>query len=389
MTEPEAAIVFTPEVWVEELHRHLTDHGGARVRQIVVEPEVALEEDYDVLVVSHRWAALTLGFVTEVHARARVVLGVFDREEPGACAHLVALGVDDVIESDRGPGAITEAVRRLRTRHVDRAGADAMPRAEARRGRVVLVGGPPAAGRTEIALQLAATLDVPLVDADDVAPSVVARLGLPVEPNLRTAIDAVEHGRGALAESLLEVDGAFSVCSGLPNPSAWGQVRPGEVVRVVEHVARDASFVIVDSASYLDDLATAPRGRNAVARALMTEADLVVGVCAANPVGVARFLSWSVDARHLAPATPLLVIVNRATGSRFERGELYEELTRSLAAVDVMFTPEDRRVHEAMWEGRMVTKGAFTRALDRVADRVRSVRRGASDGDEVVLELTS
>ena len=35
-------------------------HGGARVRQIVVEPSVALDEEYDVLVVSDRWPALTL-----------------------------------------------------------------------------------------------------------------------------------------------------------------------------------------------------------------------------------------------------------------------------------------------------------------------------------------
>ena len=82
MAEPEVALVFTPEPWVEELHRHLTDHGGARVRQIVVEPEVALEESYDVLVASHRWPALTHAFVAEVHARGRTVLGVFDREEP-------------------------------------------------------------------------------------------------------------------------------------------------------------------------------------------------------------------------------------------------------------------------------------------------------------------
>ncbi len=84
MGEPEVALVFTPDVWVEELHRHLTDHGGARVRQIVVEPEIALEEQYDVLVASHRWPALTHAFVADLHARGRAVLGVCDREEPSA-----------------------------------------------------------------------------------------------------------------------------------------------------------------------------------------------------------------------------------------------------------------------------------------------------------------
>ena len=78
MSEPEVALVFTAEPWVEELHRHLSDHGGARVRSLVVEQSVALEESYDVLVVSHRWPALTRAFVADVHARGRRVLGVHD-----------------------------------------------------------------------------------------------------------------------------------------------------------------------------------------------------------------------------------------------------------------------------------------------------------------------
>src|SRR6266511_3644064 len=55
MPEPEVALVFSPESWVEGVHRHLTDHGGARVRQVVMDPALALEEDYDTLIVSHRW----------------------------------------------------------------------------------------------------------------------------------------------------------------------------------------------------------------------------------------------------------------------------------------------------------------------------------------------
>ena len=42
MTEPEVALVFTAEPWVEELHRHLSDHGGARIRSLVVEQSIAL-----------------------------------------------------------------------------------------------------------------------------------------------------------------------------------------------------------------------------------------------------------------------------------------------------------------------------------------------------------
>jgi len=46
--EPEVALVFSPEAWVEGLHRHLTDHGGARVRQVIVDPSLAFDEEYGV-----------------------------------------------------------------------------------------------------------------------------------------------------------------------------------------------------------------------------------------------------------------------------------------------------------------------------------------------------
>src|SRR3954464_3593359 len=97
---PSVALVFSPESWVEDLHRHVSHHGGARIRQIVVEPSVALDEEYDILVVSDRWPALTRGFVRAVHDRGREILGVFDPDEPAGKDHLVELGVDATIAAD-------------------------------------------------------------------------------------------------------------------------------------------------------------------------------------------------------------------------------------------------------------------------------------------------
>ncbi|HEX5096992.1 MAG TPA: hypothetical protein VFX21_13290, partial [Acidimicrobiia bacterium] len=199
MAEPEVALVFTAEAWVEELHRHLTNHGGARVRQVVVEPTVALEEEYDVLVASHRWPALTRAFVADVHARGRSVLGVYDREEPAAREHLVALGVDQVQECDAGPQALADAVVALPARPLGDGPQHTSEPAPPSAGQTIVVGGPPGSGRTEIAVALAGVLRGALVDADDVSPSIAARLGLPIEPNLRTAVDALEHGSGSFA----------------------------------------------------------------------------------------------------------------------------------------------------------------------------------------------
>jgi MinD-like ATPase involved in chromosome partitioning or flagellar assembly len=389
--EPEVALVFTPDAWVEELHRHLTDHGGARVRQIVVEPEIALEEQYDVLVTSHRWPALTHAFVADLHARGRAVLGVCDREEPSARAHLVAVGADEVIESDLGPRAFVAVMQTLRVRRRDVALPEAIHIAPVRRGRVVAIGGPPGVGRTEVAVQLAVTVGGVLVDADDVAPAIAARLGLPIEPNLRTAIDAVEHARGELLDSLTtDRSGALPVLAGLPNPGAWVYVRPGEVARLVQRLADDTDVVVVDGIGSLEDVGGPPRGRFAVARALAVEADVVIGVCAATPVGVARFLSWAVQLRTVAPEATLVVAVNRAPAARYRRGELYDELTRSLPPVEVVFLADDRRVTEAMWDGKLVRPGAFTRSASTLAGVVRTApRRGRATAEAAVMDVAS
>lgn len=392
MTEPEVALAFTPDPWVEQVHRHLTDHGGARVRSIVVEPTVALEETYDVLVAGHRWPALTRALVADVHARGRAIVGVYDREEPASRKHLLALGVDTVIESDASLDSIVRAIGASAGARDDRphVTVSRAPRA----GRLCAIGGAPGTGRTEIAIHCAMALTrtspVVLVDADDVAPAVAQRLHLPIEPNLRNAIDAAEHGRGSL-DACVRHDRRFGarVLAGVMHPAAWSQTRPGEVLRVIDALAPEGALVVADGAGLLDDVGTATgRGRYATARALLTDADALVAVCDASPHGVTRLLAWYAQARALAADTPLVVCVNRVPGGAFRRGELFEELTEHVAPVDVLFVPYDPRVPEAAWHGTTVGRGQFARALDRLAMVVAAVPRRAEALADV-LEVAS
>src|SRR4029078_6385244 len=110
VSEPEVALVFSPERWVEDLHRYCVDHGGARVGCIVMDRGIALDEDYGVLVVSHRWPGLTVGFVEAVHARGRRVLGVADPAEPTAARHLELVRVDRVMSADTNPDELVAAI---------------------------------------------------------------------------------------------------------------------------------------------------------------------------------------------------------------------------------------------------------------------------------------
>lgn len=206
--EPTVALVFSPERWVEELHRYLADHGGARVRQIVVEPSVALDEEYDTLVVSDRWPALTHGLVDALHQRSRGVLGVFDPDEPAGKDHLLGLGVDATIAADSPMAEFVTALAELgprelasdlRGRGAGTAGGEsrtALDEAAGSPGRLTVVGGPRGSGVTEVALALAAAVarrreSAVLVDAHE-----TARGGRPSRPRPRTQPAECGRGRG-------------------------------------------------------------------------------------------------------------------------------------------------------------------------------------------------
>ena len=399
---PEIAIVVSPRDWAEGLHRFVADHGGARVRARVLDGREALDEGYQVLVAEDLTSFLTPRLVAELRRRGKRILGVFDPVEPWGRERLLELGADDTIESTATPEQMLRAVDALaitaavdldaelaglgagRGRRPDGATRGAAPDAAATApedlGTVVVVGGPAGApGATEVALGLAqATRRVGrptvLVDADDVAASLAQRLGLPLHPNIRTAIDVVEHWSGQLSDTLLPVPAAgISVLCGLPNPRDWAELRPGEVVDVLDELARIRAMVVVNVGHRLEELGGLGGGpaRHGVTRAVIGRADLLVGVATPTPVGLARYLDWVADVRALS-AAPLHAVVGRAPASAFRRGELEQELRRSFTPASLTFVPNDKRVAEAEWEGVPVRPGPFTKALDRLAGEVPS-----------------
>ena len=148
---------------------------------------------------------------------------------------------------------------------------------------------------------------------------------------------------------------------------------PGEVVRVIDRLTAEGAFVVADGAGALEEIVSiGSRSRHATARALVGAADAIVAVCDGSPHGIARILAWIVDARLLAPAAPLIAVVNRAPDTRFRRGEIYEELTATVPLAGVVFVPADSKVTDGAWNGAPVARGAFTRAVDVLAAEAMS-----------------
>ena len=413
MAEPELAVVYSPREWANRVVRHITDHGGGRVRLRVVDRRVCLEEEFDVLIAEDVTSFLDARLVSELRRRGRQILGVYDPDEPTGKDRLLELGVDDVIE-DRAPAE--EFVRKIArilpltpkltpkltpasahsfpgldselaaleagVEGAERAGPGLAHPGHGLRGRVCAVGGPPGGcGASEVAVELARAgrrrgETSLLVDADEVAPSLAQRLGLPPIPNIRTAIDALFHGAGRLHDALLPVAaGGFELLAGLANPADWPQVRPHEAAEVVAELRGLRDHVIVNVGAHTEDLTRfGAADRYGVTREVLGAADVVVGVGIATPVGVARLVAWIADVVVLAPGRPVHLVVNKAPASRFVRGEVEAELLRTYAPASLTVVPLDATVEKAAWRGELVAHGPFTRAVEGLADRALAGR---------------
>jgi len=382
--------------WAQDLHFFLMDHGGAMVRGYVMSPEAAAAENYDVLVVDDVTSFLSTRLVSKLQRSGITVIGVYDASDPAGTGkqRLLELGVDGAVADTTPPAEFVETIVRtagpLTVEDPDLKGLfeaissqpegpaapdkDAAPRRR-RRGYVVAVaaatGG---AGATEVALTLAGILRIRnqatvLVDADEQAPSVAQRLGLGLHPNIRTAIDAVHHGTGALNATLTPIPAAgVHVLSGLPNPRDWFELRSGEVVEVLAELAKTHPYVVANVGPRIEDLPeTGGPARFGVTRAVLALSDLVVLVGAATPIGVTRVVDWLADGRALTAGKPLHIALNQHPGSAFVAAEIEAELRRTAAPQSITTIPMDKRVTRAAWDGTLVPRGPFTKAVAKLS----------------------
>ncbi|WP_136055108.1 P-loop NTPase [Microbacterium sp. K24] len=236
------------------------------------------------------------------------------------------------------------------------------------RHRVIAVWGPQGApGRSTIAIQLAVELSragrgTALVDADSVAPSLALLLGLGDDsPGLAAAcrraelggLDAAELTR--LATTISTSAGDLEVLPGLNRPSRWPELssmRMRETLRACREWIDD-TVVDVGAAFDADEEVTSdlagPR-RHAATSATLQEADAVIAVASADPVGISRFLRDHAELRRLATPSPVLVVVNQVRPGSLgldARGQVRRTLERFAGITDVAFVPFDQRAADA------------------------------------------
>ncbi|HUP70370.1 MAG TPA: hypothetical protein VM142_11210 [Acidimicrobiales bacterium] len=394
MSDFTVGVVYTTRDWRPAWQRYVRDHVVGVALRLVRDSRMALEEHLDVLIVDDDTSFLTPSFVAELRQRGVRTVGVYDPGEgdgPGE-TFLQRVGMDRVVASDIEPEDLLELLDELRPAHgLDDAFEEVVAGLDFNEpgtaaSRLIAVGGPPGSGATEVAVALADVASkrhrTILVDVDEVAPGIVRRLQLGLHPHLLTALDQLRgtmlqpegEGRshpleGSLARAApgSRTNLGFDVLAGLANRRDWNLVRADEVLALMEELAGRWSCVVANLGPHLEDLSDYV-DRFAASRAVAGHADRLVAVCEASPRGLVRFLDWMVDVAELGSQQRVDVAVNRTPASRYRQGEFEQQLHDHAGTrlASVSFLPEDRAVARASWDGVLVGRSPFRKAVGRL-----------------------
>lgn len=346
------------------------DHDVTVVRRcvdIVDLLAVALSGQARAALVSASLRRLDADAVDRLHAAGVAPVAVLRRHDGAAEDRMHALGIAHVVPDDADPAvvasviwaAVADADASAGTGRASRAFGDprsatstvippgGVPVSEDRRprqGSVVAVWGPTGApGRTTVAVSLADELArlgsaSLLVDADSYGGVVAAILGLLDEsPGLAAVCRQAAATRldaATLASLCWGLGPNLRVLTGVPRAQRWPELRASAIGPVLAAARALADFTVVDCGFCLEsdeELSfdtMAPR-RNGATLAVLDDADVILAVGAADPIGLQRLVHGLAELRDAEVAAPIWVVLNRVRRTVVP-GDPSAELTAAL-----------------------------------------------------------
>ncbi|GAB3578673.1 AAA family ATPase [Calidifontibacter terrae] len=243
------------------------------------------------------------------------------------------------------------------------------------RGRIIAIwgtGGAP--GRSVVAANLAALLaaggdDTLLLDADTYGASQAQLFGVLDEaPGVAAATRLAEAGRLdtiSFAGVAPLVSPHLRILTGLPRADRWPELRAAALENVLSTARALHRHIVVDLAPPIEtdeelSYDTLAPQRNMATRTVVEQADAVVVVAAADPIGLTRLVRSLEDLPGMTSVEPTIVVtkVGRAASGRGAESAVRDALAR-FAGVDPLLVPDDRdALGAALLEGRTLHEHA-------------------------------
>jgi len=313
----------------DRIARELTDHGHAVVARCSSADELS-----SILSVAGAECAFVCGSPRYLNERllaetdaagVRLIAMIATDAER---RHAASLGLHETIDIEAAWPALEDAL--VSSPVTELAKAHEQP---AERGIVIAVWGPAGApGRTTLAINIAAEIaaagfTVALADVDTHSGSIAPALGLLDEApgfaaacRLAGAESLTQEELERIGQRYLSARGSFWVLTGIGRANRWPELSSDRVVGAVRQCRDWVDYTVLDTGFSLEsdeeissDL-FAPR-RNAATIAALREADQVVAVGAADPVGLSRFLRAHVDLLETIETDAVTAVMNRVRAS--------------------------------------------------------------------------
>ena len=297
--------------------------------------------------------------------------------------HAASLGLFETMDAGAGWPDIERVLQGAET-------PPPRPTRSRERGEVIAVWGPSGApGRTTLAIGIASELaalghSVALADVDTHGASIAPALGMLDEaPGFAAAcrlagndsLSAQELER--IAQRYESTAGGFWVLTGIGRPSRWPELSGERVTATIAECRRWVDFTVLDTASSLEDDEEissdlfAPR-RNAATTSAVRDADRIVAVGSADPVGLSRYLRSHIDLLEAATTRDVTVVMNRIRATAIglnPQAQVTQTLSRFGGIESPVLIPHDQAgVDGAVLSGRTLADSA-PRSPARVAIR--------------------
>ncbi|HEV8023735.1 MAG TPA: hypothetical protein VGP37_02475 [Candidatus Nanopelagicales bacterium] len=327
------------------------------------------------------------------------IIAVIDDE--AGMARAQAWGVDQVIDMRSGDArdqlvtALTSAsapVSATSTTQVNmrsEGGAPANDSKAARagvRGRIVVVTGPPGApGRTTVALGLAeawaqAGERVCLIDADTIAPSLAATVGITEDVSgLLLAARYADQGAldaRSLGSSCRKLTERLWVLTGIGSPDRWNTARASALDRIWAACAQHFDQVVVDAGTLLDtpavdDPFATGQERDTATVSALRASDLTVVVTRPEPVAILRLIHQLPAITKSIDSSTIRVLVNRASkADKSAAKRVADALLDAGMPLPVEQLREDSGVQACVRKGALLSEVSATMRLRRSFTRL-------------------
>jgi Mrp family chromosome partitioning ATPase len=293
-----------------------------------------------VAVITARLPRLSADVVSRLRAAGSQIIGITLHSDDHAT--LEALGVSEVLDMNVGAQELLASIAshlhfsagKPGVWNVEAVNTSAIR--EVKQGRLIAVWGPAGApGRTTTAMLLAQSLSAQgrtvIIDADTAAPSLALKLGL--AEDLSGLIIACRHAEAGtlsgrtLTSSMSVISERYFALTGLAHPRRWPELRPAALVRVIDQARTDFAYCVVDVGAAFGTTDASDLSPSAPADAVLAAADVIVSVCRADPLGVARFLRSLPD---LVEFSVPIVCVMTAGQQRDQARQLIREMASGL-----------------------------------------------------------